>query len=43
MSNDFITKYFDSFSDLIKKIDIESINKAIAILKELKKLSVGMK
>lgn len=36
MSNDFITKYFDSFSDLIKKIDIESINKAIAILKELK-------
>ncbi len=36
MSDDFIKKYFDSFSDLIKKIDKESINKAIAILKELK-------
>tara|TARA_B100000989_G_C19482370_1_gene445760 strand:- start:514 stop:1104 length:591 start_codon:yes stop_codon:yes gene_type:complete len=35
MSNVFIEKYFNNFSDLIKKIDIEAINKAIEILKEL--------
>lgn len=36
MSNDFIEKYFNNFSDLIKKIDFEDINKAIKILKELR-------
>ena len=36
MSNDFIEKYFNNFSYLIKKIDFEDINKAIKILKELR-------
>ena len=36
MSNDFIENYFNNFSELIKKIDLEAINKAIIILKDLK-------
>ena len=36
MSNDFIDKYFSNFSELLKNIDFNTLNKAIQILKDLK-------